>query len=161
MRTTIAVIIMLIAACTTFMEARTRTTQRTLRNPKAKVEMLPADSADATYNGLDSHAISLRGYSKRASDNKESFFVTNNTHHPISHVTLLMRYSTLSGKMLHERTVTIPVSLNAGESELVAIKSWDVQRLFYYYSGAKPKKSATPFKVAFRLMGYDIPIGKK
>ena len=53
----------------------------------------------------------------------------------------------------------MPVSLKPGESKLVSVKTFDVQRLFYYYAGPKPRKQATPFKVAFRLTGYDIPVG--
>ncbi len=138
---------------------RTKTTQSALKNQSAKVEMLPWEANDST-SGIAPGDVTLRGYNKRASDAKELFFITNNTKHRISHVTLLLRYTTLSGTMLHERTVTVPVKLRAGESQLVSIKSWDVQRLFYYYAGPKPRKSATPYKVAFRLTGYDIPVGK-
>lgn len=138
--------------------ARTKTTQKSLRNATMLVKMLPPDTAQAN-SGIDGHAVTLRGYSKRASDAKESFFITNNTQRRISHVTLLMHYTTTTGKMLHERRVTIPVSLRAGESRLVAIKSWDIQKLFYYYAGPKPRKSATAYRVAFRLLGYDIPVG--
>lgn len=138
---------------------RTKTTQSALKNQSAKVEMLPWEANDST-SGIAPGDVTLRGYNKRASDAKESFFITNNTKHRISHVTLLLRYTTLSGTMLHERTVTVPVKLRAGESQLVSIKSWDVQRLFYYYAGPKPRKNATPYKVAFRLTGYDIPVGK-
>ncbi len=139
--------------------ARTRTTQQSLKNQSAPVEMLPADESDTTA-GINPGDVTLRGYSKRASDAKESFFITNNTRRRISAVTLMLRYSTLTGDMLHERKVTITVLLRPGESRLVSIKSWDVQRLFYYYAGPKPRKSATPYKVAFRLTGYDIPVGK-
>lgn len=121
--------------------------------------MLPWESTDST-SGIAPGDVTLRGYNKRASDAKETFFITNHTKHRISHVTLLLRYTTLTGTMLHERTVTVPVKLRAGESQLVSIRSWDVQRLFYYYAGPKPRKTATPYKVAFRLTGYDIPVGR-
>ena len=53
----------------------------------------------------------------------------------------------------------MPVKLLPGETQLVSIKSFDVQRLFYYYAGPQPRKSATPFQVAYRLTGYDIQVG--
>ena len=84
---------------------RTKTTQSTLKNQSAKVEMLPWESNDST-SGIAPGDVTLRGYNKRASDAKETFFITNNTKHRISHVTLLLRYATLTGTMLHERTVT-------------------------------------------------------
>ena len=142
-------------------QARTRTTQSKLGNAKTVVEQIEPDSCQTdSIDGIDPHAVTMRGFSKRASDTKESFFLTNNTRHRISHVRLLMRYTTLQGDMLHEREVTVPVALKPGETQLVAVRSFDVQRLFYYYGGPQPRKVATPFKVAFRLLGYDIPVGK-
>lgn len=138
--------------------ARTRTTQRNLTTDAVPVQRIETVVSDSIAD-VNPDAVTLRGYSKRASDSKESFFITNHLNHRISAVRLLMRYTTLDGAMLHERTVTVPVTLNAGATQLVSIKSFDVQRLFYYYGGPKPRKSATPFKVATRLLGYDIPIG--
>lgn len=139
--------------------ARTRTTQHNLTTDAVPVERIVVAPDDSTLTVVNPDAVTLRGYSKRASDSKESFFITNHLEHRISAVRLLMRYTALDGSMLHERTITVPVTLNAGATQLVSIKSFDVQRLFYYYGGPKPRKSATPFKVAARLLGYDIPIG--
>jgi hypothetical protein len=148
--------------CISTLEARTRTTRKNLQSLEVPVavmdasdELLP-DSLDAA---IDPNAVTLKGYSKRASDSKESFFVTNNTKHRMSAIRLLLRYTTMNGEMLTQRTVTVPVSLKPGETKLVSVKSFDVQRLFYFYAGPKPRKQATPFKVAFRLTGYDIPVG--
>ena len=141
--------------------ARTRTTQKQLKNNSQIVEQIPdASVPDSLLREIEPNAVTLKGFSKKASDSRESFFVTNNTKHRISHIRLLMRYSQMNGEMLHERTATVEVDLKPGETRLVAIKTFDVQRLFYYYAGPKPRKSATPFKVAFRLIGYDIPVGR-
>ena len=140
---------------------RTRTTQAQLKNNSQIVEQIPdASVPDSLLLELEPNAVTLKGYSKKASDSRESFFVTNNTNHRISHVRLLMRYSQMNGEMLHERIATVEVDLKPRETRLVTLKTFDVQRLFYYYAGPKPRKSATPFKVAFRLVGYDIPVGK-
>ena len=140
---------------------RTRTTQAQLKNNSQVIEEIPASVVpDSLLRDLEPNAVTLRGYNKKASDSRESFFVTNNTSHRISHIRLLMRYSLMNGEMLHERIATVEVDLKPGETRLVAIKTFDVQRLFYYYAGPKPRKSATPFKVAFRLVGYDIPVGR-
>lgn len=161
MKTKIAILITLMVAIAGAMMARTRTTQKQLKNNSQIVEQIPdASVPDSLLLNLEPNAVTLKGYSKKASDSRESFFVTNNTKHRISHIRLLMRYSQMNGEMLHERTATVEVDLKPGETRLVAIKTFDVQRLFYYYAGPKPRKSATPFKVAFRLIGYDIPVGK-
>lgn len=139
--------------------ARTRTTQTQLRDTRTPLERMATTAQADSAAGVSQTDVALRGYSKRASDAKESFFITNNTGHRISAVRLLLRYTTLQGDMLHERAVTVPVSLGSGQSQLVSIATFDVQRLFYYYAGPKPRKQATPFRVSYRLTGYDIPVG--
>ena len=130
----------------------------TIEVPVAELETQDGLLPDSLA-GVDPGAVTLKGFSKRASDSKESFFITNNTTHRMSAVRLLLRYTTMSGEMLTQRAVTVPVSLLPGETKLVSVKSFDVQRLFYYYAGPKPRKQATAFKVAFRRTGYDIPVG--
>ena len=146
----------LLLLCINTLDARTRTTRKGLKSAEIPVAVIePSDDLmpDSLPVAVDPNAVSLKGFSKRASDSKESFFITNNTAHRMSSVRLLLRY------MLTQRTVTVPVNLKPGETKLVSIKSFDVQRLFYYYAGPQPRKQATPFKVAFRLTGYDIPVG--
>lgn len=140
--------------------ARTRTTQTQLHDTRTPLERMATTAKADSAAGVSQTDVALRGYSKRASDAKESFFITNNTSHRISAVRLLLRYTTLQGDMLHERAVTVPVSLGSGQSQLVSIATFDVQRLFYYYAGPKPRKQATPFRVSYRLTGYDIPVGR-
>ena len=151
----------MLVLCVGTLSARTKTTQKNLRSLEVPVMALDPDDAllPDSLEAIDPNAVSLKGYSKRASDAKESFFITNNTAHRMSAVRLLLRYTTMNGEMLTQRTVNVPVSLKPGETKLVEVKSFDVQRLFYYYAGPKPRKQATPFKVAFRLTGYDIPVG--
>ena len=151
-----------ILLCMSTLDARTRTTRKNLQSLEVPVAVVEAGDGllpDSLDSAIDPHAVTLKGFSKRASDSKESFFITNNTTHRMSAVRLLLRYSTMSGEMLTQRSVTVTVSLKPGETKLVSVKSFDVQRLFYYYAGPQPRKQATPFKVAFRLTGYDIPVG--
>lgn len=160
MKTKIAILIAMIAVVAVA-TARTRTTQTQLKSNSQVIEKIPTGTIpDSLLTEVEPNAVTLKGYNKKASDSRESFFVTNNTNHRISHVRLLMRYSQMNGEMLHERIATVEVDLKPKETRLVSIKTFDVQRLFYYYAGPKPRKSATPFKVAFRLVGYDIPVGR-
>jgi len=153
--------LLLLLLCASAVEARTRTTRKNLRNIEMPVAVI--DSIDSllpdSLMQVDPNAVSVKGYSKRASDSKESFFITNNTAHRMSAVRLLLRYTTMTGELLTQRQVNVPVSLKPGETRLVEVKSFDVQRLFYYYAGPQPRKQATPFKVAYRLTGYDVPVG--
>lgn len=153
--------LLLILLCVNTLDARTRTTRKNLRSVEVPIAVL--ESSDGllpdSLIDIDPNAVTLKGFSKRASDSKESFFITNNTKHRMSAVRLLLRYTTMKGELLTQRTVTVPVNLKPGETKLVEVKSFDVQRLFYYYAGPQPRKQATPFQVAFRLTGYDIPVG--
>ena len=148
--------------CISTLDARTRTTRKNLQSLEVPVAVMESGDGllpDSLDMGVDPDAVTLKGFNKRASDSKESFFITNNTNHRMSAVRLLLRYTTMQGEMLTQRTVNVPVNLKPGETKLVSIKSFDVQRLFYYYAGPQPRKQATPFKVAFRLTGYDVPVG--
>lgn len=154
-------VLLILCVSTLDVDARTRTTRKNLQATEVPVATL--DAADGllpdSLADMDPNAVTLKGFAKRASDSKESFFITNNTNHRMSAVRLLLRYTTMDGEMLTQRTVNVPVNLKPGETKLVSVKSFDVQRLFYFYAGPKPRKQATPFKVAFRLTGYDIPVG--
>ena len=154
-------VLLMMLLCISTIDARTRTTRKNLQSLEVPVVALESNDGllpDSLVD-IDPNAVTLKGYSKRASDSKESFFITNNTTHRMSAVRLLLRYTTMNGEMLTQRAVTVTVSLKPGETKLVSIKSFDIQRLFYYYAGPQPRKSATPFQVAFRLTGYDIPVG--
>ena len=157
----VSVLLVVLIISSLDMDARVRTTRKNLRSTEVPVMVLEQadDMLPDSLAQVDPNAVSLKGYSKRASDSKESFFITNNTSHRMSAVRLLMRYTTMAGEMLMQRTVNVPVNLKPGETKLVSVKSFDVQRLFYYYAGPQPRKQATPFKVAYRLTGYDIPVG--
>lgn len=153
--------LLLALLCASTLDARTKTTRKNLRSLEVPVAVMETSDGllPDSLSGVDPGAVSLKGFSKRASDSKESFFITNNTAQRMSAVRLLLRYTTMNGEMLTQRTVTVPVKLKPGETKLVEVKSFDVQRMFYYYAGPQPRKQATPFKVAYRLTGYDIPVG--
>lgn len=141
--------------------ARTRTTQTQIKGASMAVPALTVEAVDSTLlsQTVNPSDIGLRGFAKRASDTKESFLVTNNTQHRMSSVRLLMRYTTVAGAMLHERRITVPVNLGPGDTQWVTVRSFDTQRIYYYYAGPKPRKQATPFRVSYLLLGYDIAVG--
>lgn len=153
----IAITLLLTAQAT----PRVRTTQRQLHSSAAVVQTIDAGELDTAQiaPGVDPDGIVMKGFSKRASDTNESFFLTSRLTHRVSSVRLLMRYTTMDGTLLHERKVVVPIDLPPGATRLVQVKTFDRQRMFYYYGGPKPRKSATPFRVAYRLTGYDIPVG--
>lgn len=137
------ILICVLAWCGTF--GRTKTSVHKLSSTRMELECITSD-ADSVPEGVNPNAISIKGYTKKASDSKEAFFVTNRTDRTISQIKIRLRYTTLTGEQLHERVATVNVTLRAGETRLVTIKSWDIQRQFYYYAGTKPRKKHRPTK---------------
>ncbi|MBR6431356.1 MAG: hypothetical protein IKS64_00710, partial [Muribaculaceae bacterium] len=85
---------MLIVLSVSQLDARTKTTRKNLRSIEVPVVTLDADDGllPDSLAQVDPDAIAIKGFSKRASDSKESFFVTNRTSHRMSAVRLLLRY---------------------------------------------------------------------
>ena len=101
-------------------------------------------------------AIELKGYNKRLSDRKETFYVTNRSNYQITRVTVKFRYRDMDGKMIHEQTVNVECNVGPGETHQATIASFDKTGQFYYYGSTKPHKSATPYKVEAHIVGYEI-----
>lgn len=109
-------------------------------------------------NLFNINAFSVKGFDKPVSELREIFFVTNNTTLHISRLQFKLRYTDINGNMLHERTELIDCDIPKGATRQLTIQSFDRQRSFYYYLSKKPKKQATPFKVALQLLRYDVII---
>ena len=90
--------VLLIVLSVSQLDARTKTTRKNLRSIEVPVVTLDADDGllPDSLAQVDPDAIAIKGFSKRASDSKESFFVTNRTSHRMSAVRLLLRYTTMS-----------------------------------------------------------------
>ena len=92
---------MLLILCISTVDARTRTTRKNLQSMEVPVVALESNDGllPDSLADIDPNAVTLKGYSKRASDSKESFFITNNTSHRMSAVRLLLRYTTTSHRV--------------------------------------------------------------
>ncbi len=125
-------------------------------------DTLAHDTLDASFAPslppFRSDAVTIKGFNKRVYDNYETFFVQNNTDFHIAGITVTFKYVEVDGALLHERTLHVTCDLPAGKSKQVSVNSFDRQHMFYYYLSGQPRKSATPFKVTARLMGYDVSI---
>lgn len=118
------------------------------------------DTAATATAGIafQSQAVTLRGFSKRPSDKTETFFVTNNTGHRISRLTLRVQYFATDGAKLHERTVTVTCPLAPGETRQAQVRSFDTHSEFYYRTSPRLSKRAIPFTVKMRVLSYDVPV---
>ena len=139
---------------------RTRTTRGQLRPAGTSLAVLPPADSTAADTVVNQNAVELRGYSKRLSDSRESFSVTNHLPHRISGLRLLLRYTRLDGTMIHEREAAVEVRLDPGQTKVVSIPSFDRAHLYYYHRERAPRKQSAPYEVSYRLLGYDIPVGR-
>lgn len=95
--------------------------------------------------------IRFSGYDKKASADKETFFVTNTTDRTLRGFSLYIIYTTVSGRQLHRRYENVECVAAPGETVKIDIRSWDSQKSFYYEKSDAPRGSrrATPYTVAF------------
>jgi hypothetical protein len=137
------------------------TTHRTLVAKSAPVALtVSPDSVTVPCSPLQfiDGAVTIKGFDKRASDSRETFFLTNHTSLRISRIVLSFRYSDMKGHVIHEREVAVDCDLPSGATRQATVKTFDVHHIFYYYLSGKPRKSATPFQVSARILRYDVMV---
>lgn len=155
----IATLVALVVMIGLSTHARENTTRQNLQLAAVDTVDVAVDSlALADPLEFQEKAISVRGYSKRVSDSKESFMLTNNTNMRISSVEVRFLYTDVKGIMIHERVEVIDCDLPPYSSKQIAIKSFDEGKRFYYYMSKAKKKDAIPYKVAATTISYDIKI---
>lgn len=120
-----------------------------------KVEMTKGSQAISTDckecgDGYTLADVVFSGYDKKASADKESFFVSNKSDRTLTGISLYMVYLTTDSMQLHKRWVSVRCHIPAGETAKVDVKTWDTQKSFYYYLSDAPRRSrATPYMVRF------------
>lgn len=143
--------LVLLSACTS------ADAQRTTRH---KLKSVPAGSleqvskSDTLFTAADSTAFSFNGYEKALRSSRESFFVTNNTDSLVDRLTVELVYMDMQGRMLDRRTVDIDLEIKPGETRKADIRSWDTQKVMYYYRSPRPRGSsqATPYRLRIHLL---------
>lgn len=134
-------------------DTKAKTTRKSLDIERA-IELVENSGDTIAY----ADKIILSGYDKTVTDINESFYVTNETPFHLSKLTVLFTYTTTNGDMLHEETYEIPCDIPTGETRLQTVRSFDRKHALYYYKSRKPKRSATPFLLTFKILSYDIRI---
>ncbi len=101
--------------------------------------------------------VTMRGYSKRIGDSRETFMLTNNSDLYISQVELLLQYRDIEGVLLHERTETVFCDLPPYSSKQLSIKTFDEGRKFHYIRN-KSGKGAVAYEITMQLLSYSVKI---
>ena len=131
-----------------------RTTRKNLRpSPAAVTGHDYTHLFDTIATSADSAAVAFAGYEKTLSSSQESFFATNKTDSLITRLDIELNYLDMTGRQLDTRRITLDTQMTPGQTRRFDIKSWDRQKVFYYYLSPAPRSShATPYKVTIRLV---------
>lgn len=123
-----------------------------LKVPKAAtIEAIKDAVCDTVVVTPSDTLVQITGYEKPREASRETFFVRNLTDRYIDGIELEITYFTTGGEELHRRTIDVAAQLPAGERRMLSIKSWDVNRMFYYHINVpNTSRQATPYRVIIK-----------
>lgn len=125
--------------------------QNTLRKQRLKAEPRGLTATDSAVCDTVTapESVAMSGFDKPLRSTRETVFVTNHDTLTVRAVNFTATYTDMTGHQLHRASHEAVVDIPPGETRNVAVKSWDVQKAFYYYKNppSRPRTSATPFKV--------------
>ena len=99
--------------------------------------------------------LTFIAYDKKASSDKETFFIDNGSDVALSFLEVEISYFNLQGKAIHKRTVELNQLIPAHETRKADIPSWDRQKSFHYVNSVPSAKgNSTPYTVRFRLLSF-------
>lgn len=132
------------------------------RDKSAPIDMPKPQLVDTTLTPevpFTPMAVSMHGYTKRLSDNKESFILRNETHnYHISRVLLKLVYIAEQGTVVHSREELIDCDIAPGMTQMIAIKSFDTSKIYYYHTTPPQRALGTPYRVKYDILRYDIVV---
>ncbi len=156
----IAAVCLIAAICLPALHARRQRTSPSRRLREVPVVAAPDSiappSALADTIELRRGDIRLSGFDKEASSSRESFFATNCLPDSVSVIELTVRfdYTDMRGRQLHSAVHTVRCHIPPGQTRRLEVRTWDSQRVFYYYRSNAPKRrKATAFNVKSELIG--------
>lgn len=98
--------------------------------------------------------VNFMAYDKKASSDRETFFVDNGSDVDLSELEIEISYFNSAGKLIHKRTVNLTQEFPAKETRKVDIKSWDKQKSFHYINSVPSSKGSSPYTVRFRILSF-------
>ena len=136
-----------------------RTLRGRLRTDAAAMAGQPeSDSARLRFDTIRTprpEEVRLSGYDKPLASRVESLFVTNGLNRDICGLEIILTYTDLQGRTLHEATRRIRTDVPAGTTRRVQFPSWDTQNSFYYRHSRRPRTAnVTPYDVTCRVTRY-------
>ena len=121
-------------------------------------ELLEKVSSDTAVASAYSDSIRIYGYEKKFSDAYEHFYVANKTPFHLSRLMLRFTYKMPSGELLHDETYDVVCDIPSGATRHLSIRSFDRRHALFYHKSPRPKRSGTPFTLAYRILRYDVAV---
>lgn len=117
-----------------------------IESPASRIDTIQCSASD----------INFSGYEKTLRSNWESVFATNCTEDTLSSISMLIQYSDMEDRQLHQRTEELPIQLPPGETRQLVFKSWDKNKVWFYYLSepTRTKGQITPYKVKITPLRY-------
>lgn len=132
-----------------------RTTRRGLR--AESIENQQKSNIDTIAITPTTHNIKISGYDKPLRSSKETFFISNHTEYNILGIRLNIEYIDLKGRTLHQTQHHISLNIPIGATRQAFIKSWDVQKSFYYKHSSNPRiADGTPYDIRHQIVSIDV-----
>lgn len=101
-----------------------------------------------------SEYLTFMAYDKKASSDKETFFVDNGSSVSLSLIEVEISYYNSKGVLIHRRTVELNQLFPAKETRKVDISSWDKQKSFHYINSVPSTKGSAPYTVRFKVVSF-------
>lgn len=101
-----------------------------------------------------SQSLTFMAYDKKASADKETFFVDNGSSVALSALEIEISYFNTEGKQIHRRSVELRQEFPAKETRRVDIASWDLQKSFHYINSVPSSKGSSPYTVRFKVLSF-------
>lgn len=98
--------------------------------------------------------LTFMAYDKKASSDRETFFVDNGSKVGLSAIEVEISYFNLDGKLIHKRVVEVRQDFPALETRKVDITSWDRQKSFHYINSVPSNKGSAPYTVRFKVISF-------
>lgn len=116
------------------------------------IDSLPAAEADSLRK-----EIVFVGYDKTLNARTESFFISSHAPSDLQGLEIELRYFTMDGEQLHERTERLNITVPSGRTVKADIPSWDTQKSFFYHLSTPPRKHGIPYQVRIQLNKVWLP----
>lgn len=149
MRPVVAVLVACLLAFTFAADAKNVKTTRNGIKPSTEAAKLSTTTKSdvVTLDYVHPDSIEIRGFDKPLYSIKETFLVTNHYSRRLTSMTITIDYVDIADRTFNSRTLTVACNIPPHSTRQLAIRSFDVQKSYYYIRSRRPRAQSTPFDI--------------